>query len=293
MRAIHACVEAARARLRTAGVPDGEADLDARLLARHVLGWDAARLLTQATDPAPPGFSTAFGALIDRRAAREPMAYILGAQEFWGLTFEVGPAVLIPRPETEVLVEAALARIPEAAILDVADVGTGCGCVAIAIAHDRPRTRLVAIDASRGALEIAAANATRHGVADRITFTCGDLLELPSLPQRPFDLIVSNPPYVNDGDRSTLQPEVRDYEPPAALFGGKDGLSIVRRLVAQSVARLKPGGFLMFEIGQGQDDAVRELISATPGLTMSGLIHDLQGIPRTAIARREPEQSGR
>jgi release factor glutamine methyltransferase len=293
MRAILACIDAARTRLRTAGVPDREAELDARVLARHVLGWDAARLLTDGTAPAPLNFTTAYDALIDRRTAREPMAYILGMQEFWGLAFEVGPAVLIPRPETEVLVEAALSRIPEAGSFDVADVGTGSGCVAIAIARDRPRASLVAADIARDALEIAAANARRHGVADRITFACGDLLALPSLAQRTFDLIVSNPPYVAEDDRSTLQPEVRDYEPAAALFAGRDGLSIIRRLVAQSVARLRPGGFLMFEIGQGQDDAVRELISATPGLTMSGLKHDLQGIARTVIARREADQPGR
>ena len=293
MRAILACIDAARARLRTASVPEREAELDARFLARHVLGWDAARLLTDGTAPAPPNFTTAYDALIDRRTTREPIAYILGRQEFWGLAFEVSPAVLIPRPETEVLVEAALSRIPEAGSFDVADVGTGSGCVAIAIARDRPRARLVAVDISREALEIAAANARRHGVADRITFACGDLLALPPLAQRTFDLIVSNPPYVAEDDRQTLQPEVRDYEPAAALFAGRDGLSIIRRLVAQSVARLKPGGFLMFEIGQGQDDAVRELISATPGLTMSGLRHDLQGIARTAIARREADQPGR
>jgi len=293
MRAILACIDAARTRLLAAGVPDREAQLDARVLARHVLGWDAARLLTDGTAPAPPDFSTVYDALIDRRTAREPMAYILGVQEFWGLAFEVGPAVLIPRPETEVLVEAALSRIPEAGAFDVADVGTGSGCVAIAIARDRPRARLVAADIARDALETAAANARRHGVADRITFACGDLLALPSLAPRTFDLIVSNPPYVAEGDRSTLQPEVRDYEPAAALFAGRDGLSIIRRLVAQSVARLKPGGYLLFEIGQGQDDAVRELISATPGLTMSGLKHDLQGIARTAIARREADHPGR
>jgi release factor glutamine methyltransferase len=293
MRAILACVEAARARLRAAGVPDQEADLDARLLARHVLDWDAARLLTDGIDPPPPGFSTAYGALIDRRTAREPMAYILGVQEFWGLAFEVAPAVLIPRPETEVLVEAALSQIPAAGRHDVADVCTGGGCVAIAIAHDRTNTHLVAVDNSHEALAIGAANATRHGVADRITFACGDLLALPSLAQRTFDMIVSNPPYVADGERSALQPEVRDYEPAAALFAGHDGLSIIRRLVAQSVARLRPGGFLMFEIGQGQAGAVRELISATPGLTMSGLKHDLQGIPRTVIARRDAQQPGR
>jgi release factor glutamine methyltransferase len=293
MRAILACVEAARVRLRAAGVPDHEADLDARLLARHVLGWDAARLLADGIQPAAPGFSTAYDALIDRRTAREPMAYILGVQEFWGLAFAVGPAVLIPRPETEVLVEAALSQIPAAGPHDVVDVCTGSGCVAIAIAHDRPHTQVVAVDNSRDALEIGAANAARHGVADRITFACGDLLALPSLARRTFDLIVANPPYVADGERSGLQPEVRDYEPSAALFAGSDGLTIVRRLVAQSVARLKPGGVLMFEIGQGQDKAVRELISATPGLTMSGLKHDLQGIARTAIARREAQPSGR
>ena len=199
--------------------------------------------------------------------------------------------MLIPRPETEVLVEAALSQVPDTGAGEIVDVGTGSGCVATAIAHDRPGTHLMAVDISRDALEIAAANAKRHRVADRIAFACGDLLAVPALAQRTFDLIVSNPPYVADADRPALPPEVRDHEPPAALFGGRDGLAIIRRLVAQAVARLKPGGFLMFEIGQGQDTAVYELISATPGLTMSGLKSDLQGIPRIAIAQRgQPER---
>jgi release factor glutamine methyltransferase len=285
---IHEYVVRARRQLRSAGVPDEEAALDARLLAQRVLGWDAARLLTSDGEEASGEFPAGYTTLVLRRAKREPMAYILGSQEFWDLTFEVTPAVLVPRPETEIIVEAALELFPDpAAILRIADIGTGSGCLAVSLAHERPNARLVAVDLSGDALDVACANAIRHGVADRVTFVAADLLTGSLLERFTFDLIVSNPPYVPVSDRPALPPEVRDHEPPGALFAGADGLDIIRQIAAQAVPRLNPGGVLMCEIGFGQAEAVRELISSTQGLTMVGLRNDLQGVPRTVITRRD------
>jgi release factor glutamine methyltransferase len=283
---IHDHVARARERLRATGIRPAEADLDARVMAQWLLGWDAARFLISAHEEPPPAFPARYEALVERRANREPMAHLLGGQEFWGLMFEVSPAVLIPRPETEVIVESALERFPDReAVIQIADVGTGSGCLAVALAHERPRAFVVAVDISAAALDVASANAARHGVGSRITFVNGDLLV--SSPERLlFDLIVSNPPYVPEADRASLQPEVREHEPAVALFGGADGLSIIRQLVPQSVNRLTLEGYLIFEFGLGQADAVGELISSTRGLTMVGLRPDLQGIPRTAIAKR-------
>jgi release factor glutamine methyltransferase len=285
MVTIHARVAKGRERLRRAGITPEEADLDARLLAQKVLGWDAARFLTSANEPERADFAALYDPLVARREGREPLAYITGRQEFWGLELEVSPAVLIPRPETELIVEAALERFPDRhASLEVADVCTGSGCLAVALAHERPGARIVAADVSADALRTARRNADRHRVADRIQFVQADVLD--GTGNKAADLIVSNPPYVPEGDRATLPPEVRDHEPPIALFAGEDGLAIIRRLVDQSTGRLRTGGLLIFEFGLGQADAVRELISQTSGLTMLDVKQDLQGIPRTAVARR-------
>lgn len=274
----------ARQRLRDAGIPDDEAGLDARLLAQLVLGWDAARFLTASDQPPPPDFAVRFGVLVARRVAREPVAYITGRQEFWDLTFEVSPAVLIPRPETEFIVETALEWFPgRDCQLSICDVCTGSGCLAVALAHERPLAAIVATDVSAHALEVARRNAEHHGVATRMRFVQSDLLQ--QVDAR-FDLIVSNPPYVPERDWPTLQPEVRDYEPAIALLAGEDGITVIRRLLAQSVAALNPRGVLMFEFGFGQAPVVAELISNTAGLTIVGLKRDLQGIARTAIVQR-------
>jgi release factor glutamine methyltransferase len=284
---IHDHVAAARERLRAAGIPPDEADRDARLLARRVLRWDAARLITSAHEQPPPDFAEFYDRLVSARAGREPMAYLTGEQEFWGLPFAVTMSVLIPRPETELIVEASLELFPDRdADLHVADVGTGSGCLAVALAHERPRARVIAGDTSAAALFVAGHNARRHGVYDRIEFITADLLTGAPFADATFDLVVSNPPYVPELNRTALQPEVRSYEPPEALFAGPDGLSVIRRLMPQAAARLKPGGYLVFEFGLGQDDAVDELISTTGRLTMVDLRRDLQGIARTAIARR-------
>lgn len=281
---VHERVETARVRLRAAGIPREEAGLDARLLAEFALGWDPGRYLASAKEPAPADFAKTYEALIARRAQREPVAYLTGCREFWGLELDVSPAVLIPRPETELVVEKALERFPDRhQPLDVADIGTGSGCLAVAIAHERPRARIVAIDVSAGALEIARKNAERHGASHRIEFIQADLL---TAADRQFDLIVSNPPYVPEADRPALQPEVRDYEPAIALFAAEEGLALIRRIGEQSAAYLKPGGVLIFELGAGQDAAVRELISRAPGLQLADIAGDLQGIPRVAIAYR-------
>lgn len=278
---IHARVVAARQRLRDAGIPPDEADLDARLLAEHVLGWTTEQYFIDANTAEPPSFAARYDALLARRAAREPFAYLVGRQEFWGLAFEVTPAVLIPRPETELLVQIALELLPEDATR-VCDVGTGSGCIAVAVARERPNARIVAVDASDSALEVARRNAARHGVADRIEFRHADLLSGGGR----FDLVVSNPPYVAERDRPTIQAEVGRYEPASALFAGEDGLDVIRRLVAGAPRRMIDGGHLVFEFGFGQADEVGRLISGTDGLTMVGLRRDLQDIPRAAIAKR-------
>jgi release factor glutamine methyltransferase len=280
---IHGRVLNARERLRVAGIPSDEADLDARLLAEHLLGWTTERYFADSNETPPPSFEARFEALVARRAAREPFAYIVGHQEFWGLEIAVSPAVLIPRPETELIVEAALEAIASESPAAVADVGTGSGCLAVAIARERPRAAIVGTDVSDAAIAIARHNAETVGVATRIVFHHTDLLD--GVDDQ-FDLIVSNPPYVRDGDRANIQPEVR-FEPSGALYAGVDGLDVIRRLVPQSVERLTRGGTLMFEFGFGQADAVSELILSAAALTMVGLRSDLQGIPRVAIAKKQ------
>jgi release factor glutamine methyltransferase len=274
----------ARNRLRAAGIAPTEADLSARLLAEHLLDWDTARLFTSGAESEPAGFAGKFDSLVARRVAREPLHYIVGHREFWGLDFEVTPAVLIPRPDTELIVEVALELFPShAERLIVAEAGTGCGCLAVAIAAERPNAHVTATDISDSALDVARRNAIRHGVADRITFVQGDLL---SPVAGHCDLIVANPPYVAERSRLGLQPEVRDHEPDVALFGGADGLHLIERLVGQVPSRLREGGYLAFEFGCGQDEDIERLVSASADLTLIELRRDLQGIARTAVARR-------
>jgi len=271
-----------RSQLAGAGLPPAEADVDARLLAQHALGWDAARFFTHDLDLAPPGFAVRYRALAERRARREPLAYILGRREFWRLSLEVSSAVLIPRPESELIVEAALERCAEGQPLTIADLCTGSGCLAIALATERPQATVTATDISEAALELARRNAAALGVADRVLFYRADLLEGLA---GPFDLILANPPYVPEIDREGLAPEVRDYEPAVALFAGSDGLDCIRKLVAGSPSRLAARGLLVFEFGFGQADAVCTLVAGTRGLVLEAIERDLQGIPRVAIAR--------
>ncbi len=281
--AINALVADARRRLRAAGIPQDEAALDARLLAQHVLGWTQARLLTHGDEPASSTAQTEYDNLVRRRASREPLAYITGVREFWNIDIDVTPAVLIPRPETELIIESALEHFEHDQPLRIADVCTGSGCVVIALGREFPRATLVASDISASALAVARRNISRYELESRVLCVKTDLLD--DLPA-PFDLIVANPPYVPQGDATELATEVRQYEPPRALFGGTDGLQIVTRLVTQAPAALRKDGLLIFELGLGQLDAVTTAIGRTPSLTLLEVKHDLQDIPRTAIVRR-------
>ena len=274
----------ARRRLVAAGIDERDVALDAEVLARHALGWDRARYLTRARDPVPPGFDERFEPLVGRRCRREPVAQITGSREFWGLDFEVTPDVLVPRPESELLVETALALLVDRAMpWDVADVGTGSGCLAIALALELRRARVTATDLSSAALAVARRNATRHGVADRVSFH--DTRGLDGRPGH-YDLVVSNPPYVPEPEMATLAPEIARYEPASALCGGPDGLDPARELVPAAAARLRPGAWLVMEIGVGQDAAVTAVVARQPVLSLVEIRTDLRGIPRAAVIRR-------
>ena len=270
-----------RRRLIAAGVDPHDALLDVEVLARHALGWNRARWLSRLGDPAPPGLDRA-GPLVARRRRREPVAQIIGSREFWGLEFEVTSDVLTPRPETELLVETALARLDDrAAVWSLADVGTGSGCLAVALSHELPRARCVATDISAAALGVARQNAARHGAAGRIAFH-----ETPFLDglDGPYDLIVSNPPYIPDHEMATLPPEVGRHEPGTALRGGRDGLDPARAIAPAAAARLRPGGWLLLEIGVDQDTEIG-VIAAAAGLDLIEIAPDLRGIPRVAVMR--------
>lgn len=270
---------AARRRLEAAGLGAADAALDAEVIARHILGWDRADLIVRGRDPEPADFPARFDALVARRAAREPVAQIIGSREFWGLEFEVTPDVLIPRPETEIVVEEALAFAAAHPCRNVIDVGTGSGCLAVSIAHELPDVHVTAVDASAAALEVARRNAARHGVEDRVTLHHGDVLE--GFSGR-ADLIVSNPPYVPDADAAFMQEDVVRYEPYMALFGGSTGFEVIERLFRQAPDHLAPGGQLIVEFGFGQAEQVKTLAEAA-GWRIVRVRNDLQSIPRTIV----------
>jgi len=268
--------------------PDLRADAarDAAALLRHALGISQAALLADPGRSLTQDQQAAYDALIQRRAANEPIQYITGEQEFYGLALRVTRAVLIPRPETELLVEAVLTEVKQGGLksaLRILDVGTGSGAIAIALAHNLPSARITAVDLSGTALEVAVVNTARHQLMDRIQFIESDLLEGLASDGLPFDVIVSNPPYVPANDRASLHPQVRDYEPGVALFAGADGLDIYRRLIPQARAALLPNGLLALEIGHGQKEAIASLLS---GWNEVRFVDDLQQIARIAIARR-------
>lgn len=230
--------------------------VDAELLLLHILQRPGSWLYTHADDVLEMDVQTTYAALVDRRAAGEPLAYITGRRGFWSLDLEVTPATLIPRPETELLVEQALQRLPVDAACDVADLGTGSGAIALAIACERPGARVVATDASADALVVAQRNAQRHGIAN-VAFMQGDWLA--PLAGRRFEVIVSNPPYIEAADPHLGQGDLR-FEPAGALAAGADGLDDIRRIVRDARKHLQPGGWLLFEHGWNQGDAARQLL---------------------------------
>jgi release factor glutamine methyltransferase len=257
---------------------------EAHLLLAHVLNCSKIDLVVRYDDVPTEADRARFRELIHRRVAGWPVAYLIGTRDFYLLTFEVTPAVLIPRPDTETLVLEALARLKPLANPTVLDLGTGSGCIAVSIAHQKPDARVVAVDISPDALDVARRNAARHRVADRITFLQGDLFA-PLPPGSRFDLVVSNPPYIAAHEFADLAPEVRDHEPRTALDGGSDGLTFYRRIAAGVGTVLKPGGLLLVEIGATQEADVRAILAAQPGLHLGPTLKDLAGRPRVISAR--------
>jgi release factor glutamine methyltransferase len=280
VQSVHEHVHAARQVLEAAGLTPADARLDAEVLARHALGWDRARLVTDGRAPMPADAVARYAAWIDRRAAREPVAFITGVREFWGLEFEVSRDVLIPRPETELIVEAVLQRRAPGIPRTIVDVGTGSGCLAVVLAREYRDAKVIATDISEAALAVAGRNARRHAVEDRIRFVRGDLLDAV---QGQADVIVSNPPYVPSA--VGLAPEIVNYEPAVALYSGTDGLVLLERLIRDARARLADGGLLVVEFGFGQDERVQAMASDS-GWHDVEVVADLQGIPRTAVLSR-------
>ena len=263
------------------------AEQDAELLLLHVIGEARTVLFTDGDRELPSAERATYDALIARRQTGEPIQYILGEQEFYGLPFKVTTAVLIPRPETELLVEAVLDRLPKDQPLRIADVGTGSGAIAIAVAHHLPLATVTALDLSEAALDVAWKNAQRLGLDHRMRFLKSDLLTGIEGGER-FDAVLSNPPYIPETDRQCLHRQVREFEPGMALFAGVEGLDIYRRLIPEAARVSKPGGLLAIEIGYGQRFAIEELLYGWSGVE---ILNDLQGIPRTVLARTHETSS--
>lgn len=285
------------ARLREADVPSFT--LAAELLLLSVARRDRTWLYAHPEDEITAEQEERFLSLVERRAAGEPTQYLTGKQEFWGIEFEVTPDVLIPRPETEHVIEVALDRLAVREIragrkqtlsgegLRIADIGTGSGCIAISLAKDLPGAKFLATDISPAALQVARRNAARHNFANQIEFVQANLLEVVSSPatELRFDLIASNPPYIGRREEPTLQREVREHEPEVALYGGEDGYELYADLVRQSAAHLVPGGVVVLELGHDSLPAVQPLFEA-PEWTYVGVTNDLAGIPRVIAAER-------
>jgi release factor glutamine methyltransferase len=258
---------------------------DAELLLLHTINITKAALLANPARELTANQLRTYNEAITRRLRHEPIQYITGTQDFYGLALRVTPAVLIPRPETEHLVEAVLQRLPHDQPVTIADIGTGSGAIAIALAAHLPQAQITALDLSPEALRIAQSNAATHNLTPRIRFLLSDLLAAlpPSEQHGHFDAIVSNPPYVPVSEAPDLHPQVREHEPAQALFAGPDGLDIYRRLIPQAHQALKPGGLLALELGHGQREALTQLLHGWSGTTF---LDDLQGIPRVALARK-------
>jgi release factor glutamine methyltransferase len=253
---------------------------DAELLLLSATGWRRNDLITDPERPLTAAQLIQFRQLIGRRKAHEPIQYITGEREFYGLRFEVNPSVLIPRPETEHLVEAALERISKDRPTRIADIGTGSGAIAVAIAHHRALAEITALDISPAALEVAIRNAIANEVDNRIRFFNSDLLS--AVAGERFDMIVSNPPYIAYSEHDSLEPQVRDYEPQEALFAGPTGFEVYEKIIPQAQKSLRPAGWLLMEIGAGQHVQLQQLLISWNDV---GFVADLQGIARVAIAR--------
>jgi release factor glutamine methyltransferase len=284
MTLLHEQLTAGRERLVAAGIEPAAAAIDVDLFVRTILGWDRARVLTAHREPAPEGLEPRFSEWILRRSHREPTAYIVGNREFWGLEFHVSSDVLIPRPESEFIVEESLAILSMLELTSprLADIGTGSGCLAVSLVHEIEGAHITATDVSRAALSVARDNARRLGVSSKMTFVETSFLDGIS---GPFDLIAANPPYVKAGDKPALSRDVR-HEPDVALFGGENGLQGVEAVLDAAVRTLTSGGWLVMEFGFGQEEDVRRLVAARPALRIDRVRADLQGIPRTAVIQR-------
>jgi release factor glutamine methyltransferase len=261
--------------------------LDAEVLLSHILGRDRAWLLAHYPDELDFRSERSYDLVLDRRAVREPLQYITGSQEFWGLPFWVTPDVLIPRPETELVVETALALLQNVAEPTLIDLCTGSGCIAVSLAQDRPQARVFAVDRSEAALSIARENARRNRAA-QIRFLAGDLfapLEELDLAGR-ADIITANPPYVRSGELATLQPEVRDFEPEMALIAGPRGTEISELIISGAPAYLRPGGSLIMEMGIGQAEELRNLAADAGSYSAVNILKDLSGIERVVAAKK-------
>jgi release factor glutamine methyltransferase len=276
----------ARRLLEQAGIES--AGQEALWLVEHVLRLPAHHVIADRDRLLSPAELVAARGLIKRRVGREPLQYILGTQEFCGLEFDVNPAVLIPRPETELLVEYVAQRISAERQATIVDVCTGSGCIAVAIARLRPHARVMATDLSSPSLAVARQNAIRHGVGERIAWLEGDLvapLAGRALEGR-VDVIVSNPPYIAEAEWATLQPEVKLFEPRGALVAGPQGTELHERLLQESGRYLSPGGAVIMEIGAGQARAMRRIVDQIPGYRFLRLVYDEAGLERVVIVER-------
>jgi release factor glutamine methyltransferase len=276
------CLEQGAARLGAGPHPD-RARRDAEALLLHLTGKNRAWMLAHESDDFGGCVAIQYASRLERRLAGEPIQYITGEAEFYGLPFRVTPHVLIPRPETEHLVETVIALCRGMERPRIVDVGTGSGAIAVGLAHELPQAQVTATDLSDAAIEIAQENAARNGLAGRIRLVQGDLLG-PFAGQQ-FDVVASNPPYVSTADRATLAVEVREHEPAMALFAGADGMTMYRRLIPQAAAVLVTGGHIVLEIGYDQKQAIGNLL-AESGYQEVEFVPDLQGIARVAIGRR-------
>lgn len=275
------------ARLQAAAIP--EAECDAVWLLGEVLGQSRSALFLAAGAEVAAAAVARVEELLARRLRREPLAYLFGEQEFCSLPFRVTPAVLIPRPETELLVERALRLCREGEFAPapaILELGTGSGVIAIVLALELPTAQLVTLDRSFPALRVAAANVERHGVGERLSLVQGDLLQA-IRPAGQFDLIVSNPPYIDPLVITTLQPEVRDYEPHLALDGGVGGVEFYARLAAEAGGYLRPGGWLLLEIGAGQGEYLKSLFAGQAEWQEAAVYPDYAGLPRMLQIRRK------